>query len=185
MSDKKQFKKQSGKNLPDRVVACIGGGSNALGLFHPFINDKVKIIGVEAAGKGIATNEHAATLSKGKFGVLHGAASYMLQDDNGQVTIPYSLSAGLDYPGIGPEHSFLHKIKRVNYHSVTDNEAVNALQWLSEKEGIIPALETAHAFAYLKNIQQEFTKEQNIIINVSGRGDKDINTVAEIDGIEF
>ena len=151
-----QAKKQSGKNLPDRLVACVGGGSNALGLFHPFINDNVKIIGVEAAGKGIATNEHAATLSKGKFGVLHGAASYMLQDDNGQVTIPYSLSAGLDYPGIGPEHSFLHKIKRVSYHSVTDDEAVNALQWLSEKEGIIPALETAHALAYLLSKKNYF-----------------------------
>ena len=146
--------------MPDRLVACVGGGSNALGLFHPFINDKVKIIGVEAAGKGVTTNEHAATLSKGKFGVLHGAASYMLQDDNGQVTIPYSLSAGLDYPGIGPEHSFLHKIKRVNYHSVTDDEAVNALQWLSEKEGIIPALETAHALAYLLAKKMILKKEK-------------------------
>ena len=179
LETKKQFKKQSGKNLPDRLVACVGGGSNALGLFHPFINDKVKIIGVEAAGKGIATNEHAATLSKGKFGVLHGAASYMLQDDNGQVTIPYSLSAGLDYPGIGPEHSFLHKIKRVNYHSVTDNEAVNALQWLSEKEGIIPALETAHAIAYLLSEKNDIEKGEDVIINLSGRGDKDVNTIAK------
>ena len=139
----------------------------------------MKIIGVEAAGKGVATNEHAATLSKGKFGVLHGAASYMLQDDNGQVSIPYSLSAGLDYPGIGPEHSFLHKIKRVNYHSVTDDEAVNALQWLSEKEGIIPALETAHALAYLLSEKNDIEKEEDVIINLSGRGDKDVNTIAK------
>ena len=179
LETKKQFKKQSGKNLPDRLVACVGGGSNALGLFHPFINDKVKIIGVEAAGKGVSTNEHAATLSKGKFGVLHGAASYMLQDDNGQVTIPYSLSAGLDYPGIGPEHSFLHKIKRVSYHSVTDDEAVNALQWLSEKEGIIPALETAHAIAYLLSEKNDIEKGEDVIINLSGRGDKDVNTIAK------
>ena len=179
LETKKQFKKQSGKNLPDRLVACVGGGSNALGLFHPFINDKVKIIGVEAAGKGVSTNEHAATLSKGKFGVLHGAASYMLQDDNGQVTIPYSLSAGLDYPGIGPEHSFLNKIKRVSYHSVTDDEAVNALQWLSEKEGIIPALETAHALAYLLSKKNDIEKGEDVIINLSGRGDKDVNTIAK------
>ena len=139
----------------------------------------MKIIGVEAAGKGVATNEHAATLSKGKFGVLHGAASYMLQDDNGQVTIPYSLSAGLDYPGIGPEHSFLHKIKRVDYHSVTDEEAVNALQWLSEKEGIIPALETAHAIAYLLSEKNDIEKGEDVIINLSGRGDKDVNTIAK------
>ena len=176
---KKQFKKQSGKKLPDRLVACVGGGSNALGLFHPFINDKVKIIGVEAAGRGVATTEHAATLSKGKFGVLHGAASYMLQDENGQVTIPYSLSAGLDYPGVGPEHSFLHKIKRVDYHSVTDDEAVKALQWLSEKEGIIPALETAHALAYLLSEKNSIEEEEDVIINLSGRGDKDVNTIAK------
>ena len=176
---KKQFKKQSGKSLPDRLVACVGGGSNALGLFYPFIEDKVKIIGVEAAGKGITTNEHAATLSKGKFGVLHGAASYMLQDENGQVTIPYSLSAGLDYPGIGPEHSFLHKIKRVEYQSVTDDEAVNALRWLSEKEGIIPALETAHALAYLIKKKNDISKGEDVIINLSGRGDKDVNTIAK------
>ena len=176
---KKQFKKQSGKKLPDRLVACVGGGSNALGLFHPFINDKVKIIGVEAAGRGVTTTEHAATLSKGKFGVLHGAASYMLQDENGQVTIPYSLSAGLDYPGVGPEHSFLHKIKRVDYHSVTDDEAVKALQWLSEKEGIIPALETAHALAYLLSEKNNIEEEEDVIINLSGRGDKDVNTIAK------
>ena len=176
---KKQFKKQSGKSLPDRLVACVGGGSNALGLFYPFIEDKVKIIGVEAAGKGITTNEHAATLSKGKFGVLHGAASYMLQDKNGQVTIPYSLSAGLDYPGIGPEHSFLHKMKRVEYQSVTDDEAVNALRWLSEKEGIIPALETAHALAYLIKKKNDISKGEDVIINLSGRGDKDVNTIAK------
>ena len=176
---KKQFKKQSGKKLPDRLVACVGGGSNALGLFHPFINDKVKIIGVEAAGRGVATTEHAATLSKGKFGVLHGAASYMLQDENGQVTIPYSLSAGLDYPGVGPEHSFLHKIKRVDYHSVTDDEAVKALQWLSEKEGIIPALETAHELAYLLSEKNSIEEEEDVIINLSGRGDKDVNTIAK------
>ena len=116
---------------------------------------------MEAAGRGVATTEHAATLSKGKFGVLHGATSYMLQDENGQVTIPYSLSAGLDYPGVGPEHSFLHKIKRVDYHSVTDDEAVKALQWLSEKEGIIPALETAHALAYLLSEKNSIEEEED------------------------
>ena len=148
---KKQFTDMTNKKLPDRLIACVGGGSNALGLFYPFIDDDVKIVGVEAAGKGIDTNQHAATLTKGEFGVLHGAASMLLQSMDGQIALPYSLSAGLDYPGIGPEHSYLQKTKRVEYSSATDDEALEAFKWLSEKEGIIPALETAHAVAYLKN----------------------------------
>ena len=145
---KKQFTDMTNKKLPDRLIACVGGGSNALGLFYPFIDDDVKIVGVEAAGKGIDTNQHAATLTKGEFGVLHGAASMLLQSMDGQIALPYSLSAGLDYPGIGPEHSYLQKTKRVEYSSATDDEALEAFKWLSEKEGIIPALETAHAVAY-------------------------------------
>jgi len=182
---KKQFKDITNNELPDRLVACVGGGSNALGLFYPFIDDDVKIVGVEAAGKGIDTNQHAATLTKGEFGVLHGAASMLLQSVDGQVALPYSLSAGLDYPGIGPEHSYLQKTKRVEYSSATDNEALEAFKWLSEKEGIIPALETAHAVAYLKNKKNNIKKNEHVILNLSGRGDKDINTIAKELGIEL
>ncbi len=182
---KKQFKDITNNELPDRLVACVGGGSNALGLFYPFIDDDVKIVGVEAAGKGIDTNQHAATLTKGEFGVLHGAASMLLQSIDGQVALPYSLSAGLDYPGIGPEHSYLQKTKRVEYSSATDNEALEAFKWLSEKEGIIPALETAHAVAYLKNKKNNIKKNEHVILNLSGRGDKDINTIAKELGIEL
>ena len=159
---KKQFKDLTNNELPDRLVACVGGGSNALGLFYPFIDDNVKIVGVEAAGKGIDTNQHAATLTKGEFGVLHGAASMLLQSTDGQIALPYSLSAGLDYPGIGPEHSYLQKTKRVEYSSATDDEALEAFRWLSEKEGIIPALETAHAIAYLK-IKIIISKKMNML----------------------
>ena len=182
---KKQFTDMTNKILPDRLIACVGGGSNALGLFYPFIDDDVKIIGVEAAGKGIDTNQHAATLTKGEFGVLHGAASMLLQSMDGQIALPYSLSAGLDYPGIGPEHSYLQKTKRVEYSSATDNEALEAFKWLSEKEGIIPALETAHAVAYLKNKNNNIKKNEHVILNLSGRGDKDINTIAKELGIEL
>ena len=182
---KKQFKDITNNELPDRLVACVGGGSNALGLFYPFIDDDVKIVGVEAAGKGIDTNQHAATLTKGEFGVLHGAASMLLQSVDGQVALPYSLSAGLDYPGIGPEHSYLQKTKRVEYSSATDDEALEAFKWLSEKEGIIPALETAHAVAYLKNKKNNIKKNEHVILNLSGRGDKDINTIAKELGIEL
>ena len=182
---KKQFTDMTNKKLPDRLIACVGGGSNALGLFYPFIDDDVKIIGVEAAGKGIDTNQHAATLTKGEFGVLHGAASMLLQSMDGQIALPYSLSAGLDYPGIGPEHSYLQKTKRVEYSSATDNEALEAFKWLSEKEGIIPALETAHAVAYLKNKNNNIKKNEHVIFNLSGRGDKDINTIAKELGIEL
>ena len=182
---KKQFTDMTNKKLPDRLIACVGGGSNALGLFYPFIDDDVKIVGVEAAGKGIDTNQHAATLTKGEFGVLHGAASMLLQSMDGQIALPYSLSAGLDYPGIGPEHSYLQKTKRVEYSSATDNEALEAFKWLSEKEGIIPALETAHAVAYLKNKNHNIKKNEHVILNLSGRGDKDINTIAKELGIEL
>ena len=180
---KKQFTKKTGKPLPDRLIACVGGGSNALGLFYPFLADNVKIIGVEAAGKGLNTGQHAATLTKGQFGVLHGAASLLLQNSDGQVNLPHSISAGLDYPGIGPEHSLLFESGRVKYVSATDNEALNAFKWLSEKEGIIPALETAHAIAYLMDEKNDIAKGEDVVLNLSGRGDKDINTVADSLGI--
>ena len=176
---KKQFYQKTGKTLPDRLVACVGGGSNALGLFYPFLKENVKIIGVEAAGKGLDTGMHAATLTKGEFGVLHGAASLLLQDAEGQINLPHSISAGLDYPGIGPEHSLLFKSGRVRYVSATDDEALSAFKWLSEKEGIIPALETAHAIAYLRDRKNNIKKGENVVLNLSGRGDKDINTVAK------
>jgi tryptophan synthase beta chain len=175
---KKQFKLQAGYDLPDRLVACIGGGSNALGLFYPFLQDDVIIVGVEAAGKGLESGQHAATISKGEFGVLHGAASILLQNKEGQVSLPHSISAGLDYPGIGPEHSYLYESKRVEYETATDKDALEAFQWLSEKEGILPALETAHAFAYLRNHHGKIKKGENIVLCLSGRGDKDVETVA-------
>ena len=180
---KKQFKEKTGKSLPDRLVACIGGGSNALGLFYPFIEDNVRIIGVEAAGKGLNTEQHAATVTKGEFGVLHGAASLILQNGDGQINLPHSVSAGLDYPGIGPEHCYLKKINRVEYVSATDDEAPDAFSWMSKMEGIIPALETAHAIAYIKKLKN--VKNEDIILNLSGRGDKDINTVAKELGIHL
>jgi len=178
--------KEAFNAMPDAIVACVGGGSNAMGAFYPFIDiPETRLIGVEAGGNGLATGEHAAPLNDGTPGVLHGARSYLMQSETGQVKDTKSVSAGLDYPGVGPEHSWLKDIGRAEYYAVNDQEALDAFHEVTELEGIMPALETAHAFAYLKNIQQEFTKEQNIIINVSGRGDKDINTVAEIDGIEF
>jgi tryptophan synthase beta chain len=174
------------QQLPDAVVACVGGGSNAMGAFYPFINEKdVRLIGVEAGGKGVETGEHAAPLNDGTPGVLHGARSYLMQDEAGQVKDTKSVSAGLDYPGVGPEHSWLKDTNRAEYVAVSDDEALEAFHQLTEFEGIMPALETAHAFAYLPKLLSELDNKSNIVVNVSGRGDKDINTVAEIDGIEF
>jgi tryptophan synthase beta chain len=166
--------------LPDILVACVGGGSNAMGLFNEFLYEpSVRIIGVEAAGHGVETNQHAATLTKGRVGVLHGAMSYLLQDDQGQVIEPHSISAGLDYPGVGPEHSYLMESGRAEYYSVTDSEALDAFQQVSRLEGIIPALETAHAFAYLEQLCPSLTGSPRIVLNCSGRGDKDVQSVAQ------
>jgi len=170
--------------LPDALVACVGGGSNAIGLFHPFLRDaEVAMYGVEAGGDGVDTGRHAAPLSAGKPGVLHGNRTYVMSDDRGQIVETHSVSAGLDYPGVGPEHSWLKDIKRVNYVSVTDTEALDAFRELTRMEGIIPALESAHAIAYACKLAATMTPEQTIVINLSGRGDKDIHTVADIDGI--
>ena len=172
--------------LPDAVVACVGGGSNAMGAFYPFIKeDDVRLIGVEAGGEGVETGEHAAPLNDGTPGVLHGARSYLMQDEAGQVKDTKSVSAGLDYPGVGPEHSWLKDIGRAEYVAVSDDEALKAFHEVTELEGIMPALETAHAFAYLPILMKELGPQANVVVNVSGRGDKDINTVAQIDGIEF
>ncbi|KTD48221.1 tryptophan synthase subunit beta [Legionella quinlivanii] len=170
--------------LPDAVVACVGGGSNAIGLFHPFLNDSsVKIFGVEAAGKGIETGEHAASLIAGKPGVLHGNRTYLLCDDYGQIKDTHSISAGLDYPGVGPEHAWLRDSGRAEYVGITDDEALNAFRRLTRVEGIIPALESSHAVAYAMKLAPEMKNSQQIIVNLSGRGDKDMHTVAEIDGM--
>ena len=171
--------------LPDILVACVGGGSNAIGLFHPFLKDDVRMVGVEAAGKGIDTTEHAATISRGRPGVMHGTLSYLLQDKNGQVAPVHSVSAGLDYPGVGPEHSYLKDSGRVDYVSATDNEALEAFGLLTREEGIIPALESAHALAYLVKIAPQFNKDTVILLNLSGRGDKDVETVANISGVKL
>ncbi|MGL5922232.1 tryptophan synthase subunit beta [Chroococcidiopsis sp.] len=166
--------------LPDILLACVGGGSNAMGLFHEFVNEPtVRLIGVEAAGEGVTTEKHAATLTKGRVGVLHGAMSYLLQDEDGQVIEAHSISAGLDYPGVGPEHSFLKEIGRAEYYSITDEEAIAGLQRLSQLEGIIPALETAHAISYLDILCPQLDGSPRIVINCSGRGDKDVQTVAK------
>lgn len=166
--------------LPDILLACVGGGSNAMGLFHEFVDESdVRLIGIEAAGEGIDTEKHAATLTQGRVGVLHGAMSYLLQDNDGQVIEAHSISAGLDYPGVGPEHSYLKEIGRAEYYSITDREAIAGLQRLSQLEGIIPALETAHAIAYLDALCPQLQGSPRIIINCSGRGDKDVQTVAK------
>ena len=171
--------------MPDAIVACVGGGSNAMGAFYPFINiNETRLIGVEAGGEGVQTGEHAAPLNDGTPGVLHGALSYLMQDNSGQVKDTKSVSAGLDYPGVGPEHSWLKDSGRAEYVAVTDDAALKAFHEVSELEGIIPALETAHALAYLDTLMKEFDSNSNIVVNVSGRGDKDINTVAKIDGIQ-
>ena len=174
------------KKLPDYVVACVGGGSNSIGIFYPFIPDQeVSLIGVEAAGFGVKTGKHAVTLGKGTIGTLHGSMSYLLQDDNGQIKIAHSISAGLDYPGVGPEHSFLKKTGRAKYHSITDKEALEGFKLLCRTEGIIPALESAHAIAYAKKLAPKLKKNAIIIICLSGRGDKDANIVAEILGVKL
>lgn len=166
--------------LPDILLACVGGGSNAMGLFHEFVEEpSVRMIGIEAAGEGIDTEKHAATLTRGRVGVLHGAMSYLLQDEDGQVIEPHSISAGLDYPGVGPEHSYFKDIGRAEYYGVTDRQALDGLQRLSKLEGIIPALETAHAIAYLETLCPQLTGSPRIVINCSGRGDKDVQTVAK------
>ena len=172
--------------LPDYAVACVGGGSNAIGLFHPFYEDAaVRFIGVEAAGEGVATGHHAATLAGGKPGVLHGSYSYLLQDENGQVVETHSISAGLDYPGVGPEHSFYKETGRAEYVSVTDTEALDAFRLLSETEGIIPALESSHAIAYAAKLAPSLPKDTVIILGLSGRGDKYIDTVAKALGVSL
>ncbi|AFS70041.1 tryptophan synthase subunit beta [Exiguobacterium antarcticum] len=172
-----QILEKEGK-LPEAIVACVGGGSNAIGMFHPFIEDEdVALYGIEAAGSGLDTDKHAATMSKGEVGVLHGSMMYLLQDDHGQVTEAHSISAGLDYPGVGPEHSLLKDIGRVQYEAVTDQQALDALQLLCQKEGIIPALETAHAIAHATELAKEMQPEEVVVICLSGRGDKDVMTV--------
>ncbi len=166
-------------SLPDAIIACVGGGSNAMGIFYPFLNDTpaVKLIGVEAAGYGLDSGKHSAALAKGKQGVLHGSMQYLLQDENGQIEIAHSISAGLDYPGVGPEHCFLKDNNYVKYVSVTDTEALEALQLLARKEGIIPALESSHAVSYAVKLAATMKKNEVIVVNLSGRGDKDLGTV--------
>ncbi len=180
-----QFINQTG-SLPHHVIACVGGGSNAMGLFHSFIEDtSVNLIGVEAAGLGVDTGQHASTLLAGRPGVLHGSMSYLLQDSNGQIQEPHSISAGLDYPGVGPEHSFLKDSDRASYVSVTDSEALDGFSLLSTTEGIIPALEPAHAIYYTSKFAPTLPKDQSILVGLSGRGDKDIDTVAKNLGINM
>ena len=177
---KKQMLSQEGK-LPDCIVACVGGGSNAMGIFYPFLNYKqVKLFGVEAAGAGLKTNKHSAPLCAGTVGVLHGNKNYLLQDKHGQVNPAHSISAGLDYPGVGPEHCYLHDLKRVTYVSVTDKQALNGFQTLTQTEGIMPALESAHAIAYVMKLAPEMKKSKTILVNLSGRGDKDIHIVGDV-----
>lgn len=182
---RRQIMKAEGR-LPDTLLACIGGGSNAMGLFHPFLDDEgISIIGVEAAGHGIDTDKHAASLKGGRPGVLHGNRTYLLQDDDGQIIEAHSISAGLDYPGIGPEHSWLNDMGRVEYVNATDDEALAAFQLCCKLEGIIPALESSHALAYLEKIAPDLPKDHVIVVNLSGRGDKDIFTVADALGVEL
>ena len=182
---KEQMMEEEGR-LPDSLVACIGGGSNAMGLFYPFLDDKdVRIVGVEAAGKGVETGEHAASLTGGRPGVLHGNRTYLLQDDDGQIIEPFSISAGLDYPGIGPEHAWLNDIGRVEYVAATDAEALEAFQLCSKLEGIIPALEPSHALAHVKKLAPELPRDHLMVVNLCGRGDKDVFTVAKALGVEL
>ncbi len=176
---RKQILKQE-RRLPDLLVACVGGGSNAMGLFYPFKDDpEVKMVGVEAAGLGLSTQKHAASISRGKIGVFHGSKSYLLQDEHGQIQEVHSVSAGLDYPGVGPEHSCFHEIKRAEYTAITDEEAIEGFHVLTKTEGIIPALESAHAVAQVIKMAPTMDKNKIIIINLSGRGDKDLNIVSE------
>ena len=182
---KQQSLEMFGK-LPDALVACVGGGSNAIGLFHPFLEDKrVAMFGVEAGGKGLETGDHAAPLSAGTPGVLHGNRTYLMTDAGGQIQETHSVSAGLDYPGVGPEHAWLKDLKRVSYVAATDTEAMNAFHKLTRLEGIIPALETSHAVAYAMDLARSMDEDQTIVINLSGRGDKDIETVARLEGMKL
>lgn len=182
---RQQCLEQTG-HLPDAIVACVGGGSNAIGLFHPFLDDEtVAMYGVEAGGFGLDTGKHAAPLSDGRPGVLHGNRTYLMEDENGQIIHTHSVSAGLDYPGVGPEHSWLKDIGRVNYVAADDDEAMAAFHQLTREEGIMPALESSHAVAYGLELAARMTPEETVIINLSGRGDKDIHTVAERDGLDF
>jgi tryptophan synthase beta chain len=181
---RRQVQEQTGR-LPDVIVACVGGGSNAMGIFHPFLEDReVKLVGVEAAGCGLETGKHAATLNRGRPGILHGSKSYVLQDEDGQINLAHSISAGLDYPGVGPEHSYLKETGRVVYTAVTDEEALEAFQLLCRTEGIIPALESAHALAQAVKMAGEMPQDAIIVVNLSGRGDKDVQTVARALGGE-
>lgn len=177
---KQQMVQQEGR-LPNAIVACVGGGSNAMGMFYPFLeDDEVKLYGAEAAGSGLHTNQHAATISKGSVGILHGSMMYLLQDEHGQIQHAHSVSAGLDYPGVGPEHSYLHDLGRVNYEAITDKEALDAFQLLSKTEGIIPALESSHAVALAIKLAEHMSKDETMVICLSGRGDKDVEQVKEI-----
>jgi tryptophan synthase beta chain len=181
---RQQLSQQMGR-LPDYIVACVGGGSNAMGIFYPFIQDSnVRLIGVEAAGRGLHTGEHAASLAQGSPGVLHGAFSYLLQDEHGQVLGTHSISAGLDYPGVGPEHSYLRDIGRASYVGVEDQQALKGFELLTKTEGIIPALESSHAVYYGTELARTLSKDQIVIINLSGRGDKDVPTIADKMGSE-
>ncbi len=182
---REQIQKAEGR-LPDCVVACVGGGSNAMGMFYHFIPDKsVRLIGCEAAGHGINTDKHAATIAKGRLGVFHGMKSYFCQDAHGQIAPVYSISAGLDYPGIGPEHAHLHDIKRAEYIPITDDEAVEAFEYLSKAEGIIPAIESAHAIAHVRKLAPTMGKDNIIIVCLSGRGDKDVASIARYKGVNI
>ena len=175
---RKQLREKEGTELPDAVIACVGGGSNAMGIFYPFINDaSVALHGAEAAGEGL-NGRHAATLTKGSRGILHGAMSYLLQDHDGQIELAHSISAGLDYPGVGPEHSYLKDLNRVTYHAVTDAQALKAVELLSQQEGIIPALETAHAIGCMEEVIKGMSKDAVVVLNCSGRGDKDMGTIS-------
>ena len=182
---KEQVLELEGK-LPNMIIACVGGGSNAMGAFYNFLDDEeVKLVGVEAAGKGIDTEFHAATIAKGELGIFHGMKSYFCQGNYGQISPVYSISAGLDYPGIGPEHAYLHDIGRAEYVSATDDEAVEAFEYLSRMEGIIPAIESSHAIAHAMRIAGDMDKDDVIVINVSGRGDKDVAAIARYKGVEL
>ena len=174
---RRQIKMQEGR-LPKAIVACIGGGSNSIGLFDAFIKDKeVEIYGIEGAGKGLNTGKHASAIYNNKIGILHGMKTYIMEDENGVVQDAYSISSGLDYPGIGPEHAFLNKVGRVKYDSITDKEAIDAFQFLTRNEGIVPALESSHAIAFGMKLAKKYNSNESIIINLSGRGDKDMNTI--------
>jgi tryptophan synthase beta chain len=178
-----QILDQTGR-LPDALIACVGGGSNAMGLFYPFLGDNgVRLYGVEAAGDGLDTGRHAASLVAGRIGVLHGNRTYLLEDDNGQITETHSISAGLDYPGVGPEHAWLKDSGRAQYVAITDREALEAFHRLTRLEGIIPALESSHALAYAAKLAPTMEQDQILLVNLSGRGDKDIHTVARHEGI--